>query len=199
MNKRFLTIVFFFVCVKVNAQVEVSVPFVSHGKQYLLGSGIRVGKTFFEERKISTSTYIGGLWMWKYNKFIDGDFRSNIYQLTQQINYKLVSNKKYKLIPSIGINYNIIKWKGKLNPPYDQLPIRSSYTEFGRGSLVLHSTSSQYQSTYSENGFGLIGMISNHFKINDKLWFTISPFYGDTFSGGQNHGGCYFGMLFKNL
>ena len=193
----FMSVVVLFIMNKTNAQLTLNAQFVSHGKQYVIGPGISIGNEFLLNDKFSTTIQLGGMWLWKYDDFVDGKFKLNIYQFTQLLSYKLINKPKYRLCPSIGLNYNIIRWHAKLNPPYNQLPIRASVTEFGKGYLIVSSEDNLYKDHYYENSFGVIVQLKNTFKLNDKISFNIVPFYGDTFSGGQNHGGVIFGILYS--
>ena len=198
MNKRFFytTIIAIFILSNTIAQLNFNTQIVAHGKVYVTGYGISICNDFLSKKKISFTTQIGGMWLWHYNDFVDGKFKCNIYQLTQLVSYKLINKIKYKLSPTIGVNYNVIEWHAKLNPPYNQIPVRASVTGFGKGNLVVSSANNPYKGSYYENGLGIVFQLKNEFRLNEKFGLIVSPFYGDTFTGGQNHGGVNFGLLY---
>ena len=204
MRLQALMIVFFFLSEKVFGQLEITTGYAVN-KNLADGVPIQFAYDLRIRDRIYTKPQIGYKYLYHFNDFVGATLKVNIIEFHQTISYELIKKKKYILKPNIGLNYRFYSWKGEMKPPFNTLPQRVYKVEFRNDRLRLNSftpvtpTDGNFADQYSVNNFGFTIQIQNQFRLNEKIWLHITPFLEPDYDGTQNTGGCYIGVILKQL
>ncbi len=204
MRLTVLVLVLSFSAGKVFGQLEITTGYAVN-KNLADGVPIQFAYDLKIKDRLYTKPQIGYKYLYHFNDFVGATLKVNIIEFHQTISYELVKKKKYILKPNIGLNYRLYNWKGKMKPPYNMLPQRVYKIEFRDDRLRLNSfapiisTDGNYTDQYSVNNLGFTIQIQSQFRINKKIWLHITPFLEPDYDGTQNTGGCYIGVIFKQL
>ncbi|RYD82038.1 MAG: hypothetical protein EOP53_04785 [Sphingobacteriales bacterium] len=198
MRNGLLTIMLLCVFTKAFSQWEISTGYAVN-KREANGTLVHVGYDFKIDKKISTKSQIGIKRLYHLNDFVGVKLWCNSLEIHQTISYELAKTKKYILRPNIGVNYKYYRWKGKMIPPYDELPYRTYSMQLRNDKLVLYSLNNQTKDEFKTNNLGFSLQIQNQFKLNKNLWLSVTPFLEPDYDWNQNTGGCYIGIVLPNL
>lgn len=167
---------------KVFGQLEITTGYAVN-RNLADGAPIQLSYDLNIRGRLYTKPQIGYKYLYHYNDFVGATLKVNIIELHQTISYEIIKKGKYILKPNIGLNYRFYNWKGKMNPPYNVLPQRVYKIEFRDDRLRLNSftpvavNDGNYTDQYSVNNFGFTIQLQNQFRITDKIWFHITPFF----------------------
>ncbi len=183
------------------AQLEISSGYAVN-KLQADGLPISVGYDFNIKGSLYTKSQIGYKFLHYYNDFVEVNLNYSILELHQTFSYEVIKKKRYFFKPNIGINYRWYSLKSEILPPYNTLPQRA-YVIFGRNGSYIRLNSFDGDGVKSGkskmDNFGFTIQLQNQFKINKKLWLSITPFLEPDYDRTQNSGGCYVGVIFKQL
>jgi len=163
------------------------------------GFPLHVGYDFKIKNRFYTKSQIGYKYLYHFNNYVEATMKVSIWELHQTLSYEVIKRRKYVLKPNIGFNYRFYKRKAEMVPPLNTLPLRLWVIGLREEDLVLKSTSDEFYNEYSTNNLGYSFQLQNQFRINDKLWFHVTPFLEPDYDRNQNTGGCYIGLIFKKL
>lgn len=185
-----------FLSLKAQSQFELTTGYAVN-KNLADGAPVQVGYDFKVKQLFFTKTQIGFKYLQHFNDYVGARIKVSIWELHQTFSYELIKNRKYIFKPNIGINYRGYYWRGQIEPPYNVLPQRVYKIEFRDDRLRLNSFDNGYKDNYKTNNLGFSIQLQNQFKVNNKLWFHVTPFIEPDYDGTQNTGGCYIGVIFK--
>ncbi len=198
--KYILLTLFFDTCfTKISAQLEISTGYAIN-REEADGVPLTIGYEFKIKNRLYTKSQAGYKYLYHFNDFVGATLKVSIFEVHQTLSYEVVKKNKYIFKPNIGLNYRFYKWKGEMIPPLNSLPIRAYVIQIRNDDyFVLVSNDDESQKEYKVNNLGFTIQLQNQFKLNDKLWFHITPFLEPDYDRAQNTGGCYVGLIFKNL
>ena len=202
--KTLLAIILTFSIGTVFGQLEITSGYAVN-KNLADGAPIQIAYDIKIQGNFYTKPQIGYKYLYHYNDYVGATIKINIIEFHQTLSYEVIKKKKYILKPNFGLNYRFYNWKGEMLPPYNTLPQRVYKVEFRNDRLRLNSfipmtpTDGNYKDQYRVNNLGFTIQLQNQIKLNNKLWFHITPFFEPDYDGTQNVGGCYVGIIFKNL
>ncbi len=197
--KIILLLLFIGTCfTRVSAQLEISTGYavdrnLADGAPILIAYDLKIKDRFY------TKSQIGFKYLYHHNEFVGATLQKYIYEFHQTLSYEIIKKKKYILKPNLGLNYRVYRWKGRMDDPLNTLPIRAWIVGTRKGNFKLVNDSDGASNQYNVNNWGFTIQIQNQFKLNDKFWFQITPFIEPDYDRSQNVGGCYVGIIFKNL
>jgi hypothetical protein len=180
-------------------QIELSTGYAAN-KRMADGAPIHIAYDIKLNNKLYTKFQIGYKHLYHFNDFVNVKLRTSIIELHQTISYELVKTKRYILKPNLGLNYRFYKWKSEMEPPLDAYPYRRYVIWFRNNeTLGVISTNTLYKDEYKVSNLGFTIQLQSQFKLNDNAWMHITPFLEPDYDRVQNTGGCYVGLIFKNL
>lgn len=180
------------------AQLEVSTGYAVN-KNLLDGVPLQIAYDIRLSNRLFTKPQIGYKYLHHFNDFVGAKLSVSIVELHQTLSYEVISKRKYVLKPNIGVNYRFYSWKGEMVHPLNSLPIRAYSVEFRKERLNLVSTDGEYKDDYKTSNLGFTFQLQNQFRLNHKISLHVTPFIEPDYDGTQNVGGCYIGIIFKNL
>lgn len=204
MRLTILIVIFIFLAGKVFGQLEIATGYAVN-KNLADGMPIQFAYDIKIKGRIYTKPQIGYKYLYHFNDFVGATLKVHIIEFHQTISYELIKRKKYILKPNIGLNYRFYNWKGEMKPPYNMLPQRVYKVEFRDDRLRLNSftpatpTDGNFTDEYHVNNFGFTIQIQSQIRINEKIWIHITPFLEPDYDGTQNTGGCYVGIILRQL
>jgi hypothetical protein len=142
---------------------------------------------------------MGYKYLYHYNDFVGATLKVSIIELHQTLSYEVVKKKKYIFKPNVGVNYRFYHWKGKMDPPYNTLPQRAWVIGTRDKNFILNSYDNGYTNEYRVNNLGFTFQLQNQFRLTDKFWLHITPFMEPDYDRSQNTGGCYMGIIVKQV
>lgn len=83
--------------------------------------------------------------------------------------------------------------------PLNTLPMRAWIISTRDGNFIIVSNSEDNYKEYAPNNFGFSFQLQSQFRLNDRVWFHITPFLEPDYDRSQNTGGCYVGLILKQL
>ncbi|MDB5193707.1 MAG: hypothetical protein JWQ96_3270 [Segetibacter sp.] len=181
-----------------HSQLEISTGYAVN-KKLADGAPIHVGYDFKVKGRFYSKPQIGFKYLSHYNDFVGATIKVSIFELHQTISYEVIKSKAYILKPNAGLNYRFYNWKGKMEPPYNTLPQRAYQIVFRDDRLRLNSFIEDSEDKYSVSNFGFTFQLQNQFRLKNKVWFHITPFLEPDYHSSQNTGGCYLGVILKNI
>jgi hypothetical protein len=196
--------IFFFLTGKVFAQLEITTGYAVN-KNLADGLPLQFGYDLKIKGRLYSKPQIGYKYLYHFNNFVGAIINVNIIEFHQTLSYELIKKKKYILKPNVGFNYRFYYWKGEMKSPYNTMPQRVYKVEFRNDRLRLNSfapltpTDGNFIDHYSVNNFGFTIQIQSQFRIKEKIWLHITPFLEPDYDGTQNTGGCYIGIILKQL
>ena len=179
-----------------SAQFELSTGYAVN-RNYADGSPIQISYDIELKNKLFTKSQIGFKYLYHFNDFVGATMKVYIWEFHQTISYEIIKKRKYILKPNIGLNYRFYKWKARMEPPLNTLPIRAWTIGTRDGNFVIVSRDGEDYKEYSPNNLGFTFQIQNQFKLSKKVWLHITPFIEPDYDRSQNTGGCYIGIIFK--
>lgn len=191
-----LLLAFHFFCLGSFCQIEISSGYAVN-KQLADGPPLHFGYDINIKGQLFTKPQIGFKYLYHFNDFVGATMKVFIWEFHQTISYEVIKKRKYILKPNIGINYRFYKWKAQMRPPLNSLPVRAWTIGTRDGNFVIVSRTGEDYKEYCPNNFGFTAQLQNQFRINDKLWLHITPFFEPDYDGSQNTGGCYIGIVFR--
>ena len=184
------------------AQTEISTGYAIN-REYAAGAPIQFARDFKIKNKLYTKSQVGYKYLYYFNDYVEATLNYSIIEFHQTLSYEIIQKKKYILKPNIGLNYRFYFIKAEMNAPYNSLPQRAWILDIFRDQNRIRLNSFDGDGTKIDkrkvNNLGFTFQIQNQFKLNDKLWFHITPFVEPDYDRLQNTGGCYIGIIFKNL
>lgn len=202
MRSFFVTILFTLCFTEAFAQLEINTGYAVN-RNLADGIPLQIAYDFKLKNRFYTKFQVGYKYLYHFNDFVGATLKVNVIEFHQTISYELIIKRKYILKPNIGLNYRFYNWKGEMKHPYNVLPQRAYQIEFRDDRLRLNSfapitpSDGNYTDQYNVSNLGFTIQIQNQFKINNKLWLHITPFFEPDYDGTQNTGGCYIGIIFK--
>ncbi len=182
-----------------SAQLELTSG-LAVNKAIAFGAPIHVGWDIKIKNKLFTKLQIGYKHLFHYNDFVGATVRVNSLELHQTISYEVVRKKGYIFKPNGGINFRFYDWKVKMKPPLNTAPIRAWVIGItDEKTIIVSSTPEQAEDNYKAAIPGFSLQLQNQFRITDKLWLHITPFLEPDYDRSQNTGGCYVGVILKQL
>lgn len=199
-----LAIYIFILCkfsTPVFAQLELK---TGYAVNRLLADGIplSISYEFKVDKRLYTKSEIGYKYLHYYNDFIEANLDFSIIELHQTISYKILNKRDYIFQPNIGINYRWYNIKAEILAPYNTLPQRALIIDRIRGDRIrLNSYDGDGDKLVKRkvSNLGFTIQLQNQFKLKKNLWLSITPFLEPDYDRIQNTGGCYLGIIFKNL
>jgi hypothetical protein len=179
-------------------QLEISTGYAVN-KNLLDGAPLQIAYDIRISNRLFTKPQFGFKYLQHFNDFVGAKLKVSIVELHQTLSYEIIAKRKYVLKPNIGINYRFYSWKGEMVRPLNSLPIRGYSVEFRKGRLNLVSTDAEYKDDYKTSNLGFTFQLQNQFRLSDKIILHVTPFVEPDYDGTQNVGGCYIGIIFKNL
>jgi hypothetical protein len=183
----------------VSAQLEITSGYaVNQGPAD--GAPLHVAYDFKIKNRLFTKSQIGYKYLYHFNDYVAATLKTFSWELHQTISYQVIKKKKYVFKPNVGINYKFYRWRGKMKPPLNTLPIRALVMGIRNNrSLILESIDGRSHDEYNTAVFGFSFQLQNQFRINDRIWLHITPFMEPDYDGSQNTGGCYVGVILLDL
>ena len=185
-----------------SAQIEISTGY-SINREYAAGAPIQIANDFKIKNKLYTKSQLGYKYLYYFNDFVEATLKYSIIEFHQTLSYEVIKKKKYILKPNIGLNYRFYFIKAEINSPYNSLPQRAWILDIFRDQKRIRLNSFDGDGTKVDkrkvNNLGFTFQLQNQFKLNDKLWFHVTPFIEPDYDRLQNTGGCYVGLIFKHL
>lgn len=163
------------------------------------GVPLHIAYDFKIKNKIFTKTQIGFKHLNHFNDFVGAKLKVYIWEIHQTASYEVIKRKKFIFKPNVGFNYRFYKWKGEMAAPLNTLPIRAWTIGVRGGNYILVSRDSESKKTYTVNNFGFSFQLQNQFRLSDKVWLHVTPFIEPDYDKSQNTGGCYIGVILKQL
>ena len=163
------------------------------------GIPINVGYDIKIKNKLYIKPQIGYKYLYHFNDYVGAKIKVNIFEFHQTVSYQIIKKEKYIFKPNLGLNYRYYKWRGRMVEPLNSLPQRVYKIEFRDDKLRLNSFGTGYKDSYEVGNLGFSLQLQNQFKINKKIWFTVTPFIEPDYDRTQNTGGCYLGIIFNQL
>jgi len=197
--KRLLATLLFIMCFsKLFAQWELSTGYAVD-KNLADGAPIHLAYDFKIKNRLFTKSQIGYKYLYHFNDHVGSTLKVSIIELHQTLSYEVVKKRKYILKPNAGINYRFYRWRGEMQPPLNTIPMRAEIISVRDGAFILASTDAEARKTYRVNNFGFSFQLQNQFRISDKIWLHVTPFIEPDYDRSQNNGGCYIGVILKQL
>ena len=175
-------------------QLEISTG-AAVNKHDAVGPVIHLAYEFKIKNRFYTKSQLGYKYLHTYNDFVEATLKSTTWEIHQTLSYELVRKKKYILKPNVGINYRFYVWKGKMKPPYNELPQRVWLIDLREGRLILNSFDGEHSNSASSSNFGFSFQLQNQFFISEKIWLHVTPFIEPDYDRIQNMGGFYIGVV----
>jgi hypothetical protein len=197
---KFILITLFFALyfTKVFSQLEITSGYAIN-RNLADGAPLQIAYDLKIKNRLYTKPQIGYKYLYHFNDFVGATLKVSIFEIHQTLSYEVFKKKKYLFKPNIGINYRFYKWKGEMVPPLNSSPIRAWVLGVRDKNYILVSNDEESYKEYKVNNLGFTIQLQNQFRINDKLWFHITPFLEPDYDRVQNTGGCYVGVIFKSL
>ena len=183
------------------AQFEVATGY-SVNRLQADGVPLHISYDFKLKNRFYTKSQIGYKYLYHFNDFVGATIRFSIIELHQTFSYELINKRKYILKPNIGINYRFYTVVAEIRPPYNTVPQRAWVIARIRGNRIrLNSFDGDGTKIDKRkiNNVGFSFQLQNQFKLSNKIWLQITPFLEPDYDGTQNTGGCYIGLIFKQL
>lgn len=196
--RKCLTVLMLFVSAAAFAQLEVSTGFAIN-KNNAAGFPVHLSYEFPIKGRWYTKSQVGYKHLSYYNEYVGANLYINSWEIHQTLSYEVVKKRKYVFKPNIGLNYRFYYWKGKMQPPYNTLPQRAWVIGVREGNFILNSYDNGYHNEYRVNNLGFSFQFQNQFRLNNRVWLHITPFVEPDYDRGQNTGGCYLGIILKEL
>jgi hypothetical protein len=167
------------------------------------GAPIHLGFDFNLKNRLFTKAQLGYKKLYYYNDFVGATIRTRTIELHQTLSYQLVNTKGYILQPNLGVNFRFYKNVAKMLPPFNTGTQRAwvfSYRRDRKVVLTSYDGSGGAREDFHKTGnLGFSIQIQNKFKLSENLWLHITPFLEPDHDRLQNIGGCYIGVVFKQL
>jgi hypothetical protein len=196
---KFFITLFFCLCIsKAFSQLEITTGYAVN-KNLADGVPIHVAYDLKIKNRLYTKSQIGYKYLYHFNDFAGATIKVSILELHQTLSYEVIKKKNYIFKPNVGINYRFYYWKGKMKPPYNTIPQRAWVIGVRGKNFILNSYDGGESNEYRVNNLGFSFQLQNQFKINNKVWLHITPFFEPDYDGSQTTGGCYVGIILKNL
>jgi hypothetical protein len=199
--KKLLTIILLGTYSTAFAQLEISTGYAVNRLQ-ADGVPIHFGYDYKLMNKLYTKSQIGYKYLYHYNDFVEATVKISIIELHQTFSYEMAIGKKIIFKPNLGFNYRFYSVLAEIKPPYNTLPQRAWIIARVRGDRIrLNSFDGDGlkidKRKIDNAGFSL--QLQSQFKIDKKVWFHITPFYEPDYDGSQATGGCYIGIILKQI
>ena len=150
------------------------------------------------KNRLYAKPQVGYKYLHHFNDFVGATINVSIFEIHQTLSYEVIKKAKIIFKPNIGLNYRFYHWKGKMKPPLNTLPVRAWLIEFrNREFLRLVSNDNEAKDEYKVSNLGFSFQLQTQFRLSDKLWLHLTPFFEPDHDGSQNTGGCYAGLIFK--
>ena len=193
-----LTAFIFFFVSKLCCQFEISAGYAVN-KNLADGLPLHIGYDIKIKDRLFTKPQLGYKYLYHFNDFVGATIKVSIFEIHQTLSYEIFKRKNFTLKPNFGVNYRFYRWKGKMKPPLNELPIRAWAIEFrDREFLRLVNSDDGSEDKYSVSNFGFSFQLQAQLKLSEKIWLHLTPFLEPDYDGSQNTGGCYAGIVFKN-
>ena len=199
--KLCLTIILLIIYSTAFAQLELSTGYAINRSE-ADGAPIHIAYDFKIKNKLFTKSQIGYKCLYHYNDFVEATIRLSIIELHQTFSYEIVVGKKFILKPNVGLNYRFYSVFAEIKPPYNTLPQRAWIIARIRGDRIRLNSFDGEGSKIDKrkiNNAGFSFQLQNQFRINKKVWFHVTPFYEPDYDGSQATGGCYIGVILKQI
>ena len=187
-----------FVSTAAFSQLEISTGFAIN-KNNAAGFPVHLAYEFPIKGRWYTKSQVGYKHLSYYNEYVGADLDVNSLEIHQTASYEVIKKRNYILKPNIGLNYRFYRWKGEVRPPYNTLPQRAWVIGVRNGNFILNSFDGGQYNEYRVSNFGFSFQLQNQFRLNDKVWLHITPFVEPDYDRSQNVGGCYLGVILKEL
>lgn len=201
--KRLLLVLAYLIITEktVHAQLELSTGYAINRVE-ADGACINIGYSFKLGNRFNTKSQAGYKYLYHYDDFIEATIRFSILELHQTLSYELIKKQNYILAPNIGLNYRIYDVLAEIKPPYNTLPRRGWNIERIRGNRIKLSSfdgegDKRDKRTIHNMGFSF--QLQNQFHLKNNVWLHITPFVEPDYDRTQNVGGCYLGVILKDL
>ena len=204
MFEKFTAALLFCLPLLCNAQLEISSGYAVN-KSLADGAPIHLAYDFKLKDRLYTKSQVGYKYLYHFNDYVGATIQVSIFELHQTLSFQIIKKRRYILQPNLGLNYRFYYWKGEMKLPHNTLPQRAYKIEFRDDRLRLNSfaptvsTDGNYTDTYRTNNLGFSLQFQNRFRLNDKVWLHVTPFLEPDYDRSQNTGGCYLGVILKNL
>ena len=182
-----------------SSQLELTTGYAIN-KELADGAPLHVAYDFKLKNRLFTKSQVGYKYLYYFNDFVGATMKVRIWEFHQTLSYEVIKHKKYILKPNLGVNYRFYKWKGEMAPPLNTVPGRAWVIGTREEEhFILESTTAGYYREYTPDTFGFSIQLQNQFRLNDNLWLHVTPFLEPDYDRYQNTGGCYVGIILKQL
>lgn len=198
-----ITVILLIACVpyKAIAQLELTTG-VGAERNAAVGPALAAGYDFKIKGRLFTKLQVGAKYMHEYDDWIGAHFTATTLEFHQTISVEIGRrSKNYLFKPNIGINYRFHRWKGKMEPPYNEIPLRrwSIGVRNGNWFSINSWNPEEHRQTHKTKNFGFSLQLQNQFRLSDKLWLHLTPFMEPDYDRHKNIGGLYVGIVFISL
>ena len=198
----FLILLISFFSMKIFSQIELTTGYAVN-RLDADGIPIQVAYDFKLKNRLYTKLQIGYKYLYRFNDFIEATAKCSIFEFHQTFSYEAIKKRKYILKPNIGVNFRFYSVEAKMLPPYNTRPQRAWIMGYPRNRRNVRLNSYDGDGTmvdnYKVNNLGFSFQLQNQFRLTNKLWFHVTPFVEPDYDKIQNTGGCYVGIIFKQL